>query len=75
VTVWGTLAVRGLEPIAVQTLRDAMKEAPLMANQMLSVGGTIWDWAIPLNLAKLRSEARASAFWDSTSATSAVYAE
>jgi hypothetical protein len=50
---WGTLAVRGLEPIAVQTLRDAMKETPVMANQMLSVGGTIWDWAIPLNLAKL----------------------
>jgi len=24
-----------------------------MANQMLSVGGTIWDGAIPLNLAKL----------------------
>jgi hypothetical protein len=23
-----------------------------MANQMLSVGRTIWDWAIPLDLAK-----------------------
>jgi hypothetical protein len=28
-----------------------MKEAPVMANQMLSVGRTIWDWAIPLGLA------------------------
>jgi len=50
---WGTLAVRGLEPIVVQMLRDSTKETPVMANQMLSVGGTIWDWAIPLNLAKL----------------------
>lgn len=49
---WGMLAVRDLEPIAVQTARDAMKETPVMANQMLSVGRTIWDWAIPLNLAK-----------------------
>ena len=24
-----------------------------MANQMLSVGRTIWDWAIPLDLAKI----------------------
>jgi integrase len=50
---WGLLKVAGLEPIAVQTLRDAMKDTPVMANQMLSVGRTIWDWGIPLNLAKL----------------------
>jgi hypothetical protein len=50
---WGLLAVRKLEPVMVQALRDAMKETPVMANQMLSVGGTIWDWAIPLNFAKL----------------------
>jgi len=50
---WGMTAVRGLEPIAVQTARDMMKDRPVMANQMLSVGRTIWDWAIPLGLAKL----------------------
>ena len=50
---WGLVAVRDLEPLAVQTARDAMKDTPVMANQMLSVGRTVWDWAIPLNLAKL----------------------
>lgn len=50
---WGLLPARGLEPIAVQTLRDAMKETPVMANQMLSVGGTVWDWGIPLGIVKL----------------------
>ena len=49
---WGTLPARNLMPIAVQSARDAMKETPVMANQMLSVGRTIWDWAIPLDLAK-----------------------
>lgn len=48
---WGMVAVRDLTPLAVQTARDAMKETPVMANQMLSVGRTIWDWAIPLGLA------------------------
>src|SRR3984957_4721152 len=28
-----------------------MKDTPVMTNQMLSVGRTIWDWAIPLGLA------------------------
>ena len=37
----------------MQTARDAMNDMPVMANQMLSVGRTIWDWAIPLDLAKL----------------------
>jgi integrase len=50
---WGTLPARNLMPIAVQSARDAMKETPVMANQMLSVGRTIWDWAIPLDLAKI----------------------
>jgi len=50
---WGTLPARNLMPIAVQSARDAMKETPVMANQMLSVGRTIWDWAIPLDLAKV----------------------
>lgn len=50
---WGPVPVRDLEPIAVQAARDAMKDTPVMANQMLSIGRTIWDWAIPLNLAKV----------------------
>jgi|SRR5579859_1208151 len=50
---WGMVTVNDLTPLAVQTARDAMKETPVMANQMLSVGRTIWDWAIPLDLAKL----------------------
>jgi hypothetical protein len=41
---WGMVAVRDLAPITVQTARDAMKETAVMANQMLSVGRTIWDW-------------------------------
>jgi hypothetical protein len=49
---WGLVAVRDLIPLAVQTARDPMKETPVMANQMLSVGRTIWDWAIPLGLAQ-----------------------
>jgi hypothetical protein len=41
---WGMVPVRDLTPLAVQTARDAMKETPVMANQMLKVG--LWDWAI-----------------------------
>ena len=48
---WGSVPVRDLTPLAVQTARDAIRETPVMANQMLSVGRTIWDWAIPLGLA------------------------
>jgi integrase len=50
---WGLVMVRDLSPLAAQTARDSMKDTPVMANQMLSVGRTIWDWAIPLNIAKL----------------------
>jgi integrase len=50
---WGMVPVRDLTPLAVQTARDAMEGTPVMANQMLSVGRTIWDWAIPLDLANL----------------------
>ncbi|WP_194474594.1 hypothetical protein [Bradyrhizobium sp. CCBAU 51753] len=50
---WGLVAVRDLLPLVVQTARDAMKDTPVMANQMLSVGRTIWDWAIPLGLATI----------------------
>jgi hypothetical protein len=39
---WGLVPVGDLSPLAVQTARDAMKETPVMANQMLSVGRTIW---------------------------------
>jgi hypothetical protein len=49
---WGMVPVRDLSALAAQTARDAMKDIPVMANQMLSVGRTIWDWAIPLDLAK-----------------------
>ncbi|ANW01299.1 hypothetical protein [Bradyrhizobium icense] len=49
---WGMVAVKDLTPLIVQTARDGMKETLVMANQMLSVGRTIWDWAIPLDLAK-----------------------
>jgi hypothetical protein len=49
---WGLVAVRDLMPLAVQTARDSMKDTPVMANQMLSVSRTIWDWAIPLGLAQ-----------------------
>jgi integrase len=50
---WGLVTVDDMTPLVVQTARDAMKDIPVMANQMLSVGGTIWDWAIPLDLAKI----------------------
>jgi hypothetical protein len=47
----GLVRIKDLTPLVVQTARDAMKETPVMANQMLAVGRTIWDWAIPLDLA------------------------
>jgi integrase len=49
----GAARVKDLTPLVVQTARDAMKDTPVMANQMLSVGRTIWDWAIPLGLAEV----------------------
>lgn len=49
---WGLVPVSDLSPLAAQTARDAMKATPVMANQMLAVGRTIWDWAIPIDLAK-----------------------
>ncbi|WP_404291472.1 hypothetical protein ACD578_05205 [Microvirga sp. RSM25] len=50
---WGLFPAKGLTPVAVQTARDAMKDTPVMANQMLAVGRTVWDWAIPLGLVTL----------------------
>ncbi|MFC0243571.1 hypothetical protein [Rhodopseudomonas telluris] len=50
---WGLVKAKALPAVAVQTARDLMKETPVMANQMLAVGRTVWDWAIPLGLAQL----------------------
>jgi hypothetical protein len=48
---WGLLPTRQLTPPAVLHARNALKDTPGMANQMLSVGRTLYAWAIPLNLA------------------------
>jgi hypothetical protein len=48
---WGDLRVKDLKPAGVMAARDAMAETPVMANHMLSFGGTLWGWAIPLALA------------------------
>lgn len=47
---WGLLSARDLTPAGVLAARDAARETPVMANQMLAVGRTVWDWAIPLDL-------------------------
>jgi hypothetical protein len=49
---WGLLDVDSLTPFAVKTGRDALSGTPVMANQMLSVGRTLYDWGIVLALAK-----------------------
>jgi hypothetical protein len=46
---WGPLGPRDLTAATVLIARDAQKETPVMANQMLSVGRTLYDWAIPLD--------------------------
>jgi hypothetical protein len=46
--VWGVLPARQLTPIAVKAARDRLSDTPGMANQMLSVGRTLYAWAIPL---------------------------
>lgn len=48
--VWGLLPARQLTAPAVKAARDALSETPGMANQMLSVGRTLYAWAIPLGL-------------------------
>ncbi|MDF2994641.1 MAG: putative phage integrase [Xanthobacteraceae bacterium] len=50
---WGDLRVKDLKPAGVMAARDAMAETPVMANHMLSFGGTLWGWAIPLGLAEI----------------------
>jgi hypothetical protein len=46
--VWGLFPARELTAHGVQKARDAMKDTPVMANQMLDVGASVWAWAIPL---------------------------
>ena len=48
---WGLLNVRDLTAAGVLAARDALKVTPGMANHMLSCGRTLWNWAIPLDLA------------------------
>jgi len=45
---WGMLPAKQLTPPAVKAARDGLADTPGMANQMLSVGRTVWSWAIPL---------------------------
>ena len=48
---WGMLGANELTPAAVHAGRDALKDTPGMANHMLSVGRTLYNWAIPIGLA------------------------
>ena len=45
------LGANELTPAAVLAGRDALKDTPGMANHILSVGRTLYAWAIPLGLA------------------------
>jgi hypothetical protein len=47
---WGLLPAKQLTPPAVKAARDSLKATPGMANQMLSVGRTLYGWALPLGL-------------------------
>lgn len=47
----GAFLVRDLTAAGVLAARDAMKDTAGMANHMLSCGRTLWNWAIPLDLA------------------------
>lgn len=46
--VWGKVAARSLVTFAVTQARDALKDTPGMANQMISIGRILYDWAAPL---------------------------
>jgi hypothetical protein len=48
---WGFLCVDDLSPVAVKAGRDALKDVPGSANQLLSVGRTMYRWAVQLGLA------------------------
>jgi DNA-binding CsgD family transcriptional regulator len=52
IVAWGRFGANELTPPAVLEGRDAMKETPGMANQLLSVGRTFYSWGIPLGYAK-----------------------
>jgi hypothetical protein len=43
---WGFLKADSLTPFAVKKGRDALKATPGMANQLLSVGSTLYNWAM-----------------------------
>jgi hypothetical protein len=45
---WGFAKVGSLTPEVVRIGRDGLKDTPGMANQMLSVGRTLYAWALPL---------------------------
>lgn len=47
---WGLFRAADLTPPGVVAARDAMIATPVMANQMLTVGSVVYDWAIPLGL-------------------------
>jgi hypothetical protein len=47
---WGMYGVNELTPPAVMAGRDVFKDKPGMANQFLSVGRTLYAWALPLGL-------------------------
>jgi hypothetical protein len=49
---WGLLKMDELTAFAVKKGRDALADTPGMANQMLSVGGTLYEWAMLYDLAK-----------------------
>lgn len=49
---WGLLKVGELTPFAAKMGRDALADTPGMANQMLSVGSTLYAWAMLYDLAK-----------------------
>lgn len=49
---WGFVKADALTPEAVRIGRDSLKDTPGMANQMLSVGRTLYAWAMPLGHAK-----------------------
>lgn len=45
--LWGLLPAKQLSPPHVKAYRDSLSATPGMANQMLSVGSTLYSWAIP----------------------------
>ncbi|GEM_PF-1699360 len=50
VRAWGDLGIAEITPLAATKARDALKETPGMANQLVAVGRILYDWAIPLGM-------------------------